>query len=190
MLCGGTAKLPGIAEQLSRDLNLPVRVLALPADAKAIPAAEQPVAAQAYSLSLRGNAAGVRAPRFNLRRGEFAFKGDFDYMKDKLGLLASFAATLILLLIAFGVVRNSVLARREAQVDAVLCDTTQRILGRCEKDYNRALNMLAGVESPGGGAAPADGGQPPGGGDGARSGRHAGEVHPHPDRPEPRHPRG
>lgn len=148
VLCGGTAKLPGIAEQLSRDLNLPVRVLALPADAKAIPAAEQPVAAQAYSLSLRGNAAGVRAPRFNLRRGEFAFKGDFDYVKDKLGLLASFAATLILLLIAFGVVRNSVLARREAQVDAVLCDTTQRILGRCEKDYNRALNMLAGVESP------------------------------------------
>jgi general secretion pathway protein L len=52
------------------------------------------------------------------------------------------------LLIAFGVVRNSVLARREAQVDAVLCDTTQRILGRCEKDYNRALNMLKGVESP------------------------------------------
>ncbi|AEI65940.1 pilus assembly protein PilM [Corallococcus macrosporus] len=148
VLCGGTAKLPGIAEQLSRDLNLPVRVLALPADAKAIPAAEQPVAAQAYALSLRGNAAGVRAPRFNLRRGEFAFKGDFDYVKDKLGLLASFAATLILLLIAFGVVRNSVLARREAQVDAVLCDTTQRILGRCEKDYNRALNMLAGVESP------------------------------------------
>ncbi|GHG74782.1 type II secretion system protein GspL [Comamonas sp. JC664] len=149
VLCGGTAKLPGIAEQLSKDLNLPVRVLALPADASpSVPAAEQPVAAQAYALALRGNATGARAPRFNYRRGEFGFKGELDYMKDKLGLLASFAATLILLLIAFGVVRNSVLARREAQVDAVLCDTTQRILGRCEKDYNRALNMLAGVESP------------------------------------------
>lgn len=149
VLCGGTARMPGLAEQLSRDLNLPVRVLALPADtAETIPPQAQPAAAQAYALALRGNAAGARAPRFNLRRGEFAFKGDFDYVKDKLGLLASFAATLLLLLIAFGVVRNSVLARREAQVDAVLCDTTQRILGRCEKDYNRALNMLKGVESP------------------------------------------
>jgi general secretion pathway protein L len=149
VLTGGSARMPGLAEQLSRDLNLPVRVLALPADtAEAIPAAVQPAAAQAYALALRGNATGPKAPRFNLRRGEFAFKGDFDYMKDKLGLLASFAATLLLLLIAFGVVRNSMLARREAQVDAVLCDTTQRILGRCEKDYNRALNMLKGVESP------------------------------------------
>jgi general secretion pathway protein L len=149
VLCGGTARMPGLAEQLSRDLNLPVRVLALPADtADAIPAATQPVAAQAYALALRGNAAGAKAPRFNFRRGDLSFKGDFDYMKDKLGLLASFAATLLLLLIAFGVVRNSVLSRREQQVDAVLCDTTQRILGRCEKDYNRALSMLKGVESP------------------------------------------
>jgi general secretion pathway protein L len=149
VLCGGTARMPGLAEQLSRDLNLPVRVLALPADAaEAIPAASQPAAAQAYALALRGNATGAKAPRFNFRRGDLGFKGDFDYMKDKLGLLASFAATLLLLLVAFGVVRNSVLSRREAQVDAVLCDTTQRILGKCEKDYNRALSMLKGVESP------------------------------------------
>ncbi|NTX50980.1 pilus assembly protein PilM [Myxococcus sp. CA039A] len=149
VLCGGSARMPGLAEQLSRDLNLPVRVLALPADtSEAVPSAEQPSAAQAYALALRGNATGARAPRFNYRRDDLAFKGDFDYVKDKLGLLASFAATLLLLLIAFGVVRNSVLSRREAQVDAALCETTQRILGKCEKDYNRALNLLKGVESP------------------------------------------
>jgi general secretion pathway protein L len=51
-------------------------------------------------------------------------------------------------MIASGVVRNSVLARREAQVDAVLCDITQRMLGTCEKNYDKALNMLKGVESP------------------------------------------
>jgi general secretion pathway protein L len=149
VLSGGTARMPGLAEQLSRDLNLPVRVLALPADAaEAIPAAAQQVAVQAYSLALRGNATGAKAPRFNFRRGDLSFKGDFDYIKDKLGLLASFAATLLLLFIAYGVVRNSMLSRREAQVDAVLCDSTQRILGKCEKDYNRALSMLKGVESP------------------------------------------
>ncbi|CAM3356081.1 pilus assembly protein PilM [Corallococcus sp. ZKHCc1 1396] len=149
VLAGGTARMPGLAEQLSKDLNVPVRVLALPADAAGkIPASEAPSAAQAYALAMRGNAAGARAPRFNLRRGEFAFKGGYDYVKDRLGLLASFAVTLLLLLVAFGVVRNTVLARREAEVDAVLCKTTQRILGTCEQNYDRAINMLKGVESP------------------------------------------
>ncbi len=149
VLCGGTARLKGLAEQLEHDLHMPTRLLALPMEAaSSLPPAAQSAAIQAYSLALRGQASGARAPRFNLRRGEFAFKGDYDYVKDKVGLMASFAATLLLLLIASGVVRNSVLARREAQVDAVLCKTTERILGSCEKDYERALNLLRGVESP------------------------------------------
>jgi general secretion pathway protein L len=149
LVCGGTARMPGLAEQLTRDLGIPAKVVTLPQEAAAIvPAGSQPLAAQAYSLALRGQASGAKAPRFNLRRGEFAFKGDYDYLKDKMGLLASFAVTLLLLLIASGVVRNSVLARREAQVDKVLCDVTQRILGSCEKNYDIALNRLKGVESP------------------------------------------
>jgi general secretion pathway protein L len=149
LLCGGTARLKGLAEQLERDLHLPTRVLALPAETNSvIPAEAQPSAAQAYALAMRGQASGAKAPRFNLRRGEFAFKGDFDFVKDRIGLLASFGATLLLLLIASGVVRNSVLARNEAKVDTMLCSTTQRILGSCEKNYDRALNMLKGVESP------------------------------------------
>ncbi|WP_224249428.1 pilus assembly protein PilM [Hyalangium gracile] len=149
VLCGGTSRLKGIAEQLERDLHLRTRVLALPNEASGVvPAEAHPSAAQAYALALRGQASGAKAPRFNLRRGDFAFKGDFDYVKDKVGLLASFAATLLLLLIASGVVRNSVLSRNEAKVDAVLCSTTKNILGNCETNYDRAINMLRGVESP------------------------------------------
>ena len=149
LLCGGTARMPGLAEQLSKDLGMPVRVLEHSQESSgAGPASVRPEAMQAYSLALRGQASGAKVPRFNLRRGEFAFKGDYDYVKDKVGLLASFAATLLLLLIASGVVRNSVLARREAQVDTELCNVTQRILGACEKNYDKALNLLKGVESP------------------------------------------
>ena len=184
LLCGGTARMPGLAEQLSKDLGMPVRVLALPQEASAaVPASEQPAATQAYALALRGQASGAKAPRFNLRRGEFAFKGDYDYLKDKLGLLASFAATLLLLLIASGVVRNSVLARREAQVDAVLCDVTQRILGSCEKNYDIALNLPQGRGEPGRRAAEDVGRQPPGGDDAAGAGGRAGDVRPHRHRP-------
>ncbi|MHB8875180.1 MAG: pilus assembly protein PilM [Myxococcaceae bacterium] len=147
-LCGGTARLPGLDAQLSRDLNLPAKLLTLPPEAAVVPREDQLPAAQALSLSLRGQASGARAPRFNLRRGEFAFKGDFDYLRERVGLLASFAAILFILMVASGIVRNSVLARRERQVDAMLCDTTQRVLGQCEKNYDKALNLLKGKESP------------------------------------------
>ena len=148
-VCGGTARMPGLAEQLGKDLGIPTKVLALPQEAAdAVPPGEQPAVQQAYALALRGAVAGIKAPRFNLRRGEFSFKGDYDYLKDKVGLLVSFAATLLLLLIASGVVRNSMLKRRDTQVDNVLCDITQRILGSCEKDYEIAVNRLKGVESP------------------------------------------
>ncbi|MBF5044901.1 general secretion pathway protein GspL [Aggregicoccus sp. 17bor-14] len=148
-LCGGSARMPGLAEQLGRDLNLPTSLLPLPADVAAVAPAEiQPSATQAYALALRGAASGAKAPRFNLRRGEFSFKGSYDYVRDRLGLVGAFAATLLVLLIVGGIVRNQVLARREHQVDAMLCETTKRILGTCETNYDRALNLLRGQESP------------------------------------------
>ncbi len=148
-LCGGTARLPGLEEQLSQDLSLPVRVLRLPADVTdPLPALAQPSVMQPYALALRGQASGSKAPRFNLRRGEFAFKGDYDYVKDKVGQLAAFAAVLVLLLITSGIVRNTVLARRVRQQEQMLCDITERVLGRCERNFEVALSLLHGKESP------------------------------------------
>ena len=148
-LCGGSAQLPGMEEEMSNGLSLPARMLALPTEAgEIIASAKHSEAVQAFALALRGHASSSRAQRLNFRRGEFAFKGDFDYVREKVGLLASLAATLLILLIASGIVRNSVLSRREQQVDAVLCSVTQRVLGQCEKNFDRALNLLRGKESP------------------------------------------
>ncbi|MFZ5471063.1 MAG: pilus assembly protein PilM [Myxococcota bacterium] len=149
LLCGGTTRLRGLADQLTRDLGVPVEPLQLPLEAASlILAEEQPSAAQGYALALRGQASGVKAPRFNLRRGELSFKGDFDYVREKLGRLAAFAAVLLALVISSGIVRNAVLARRERAVDAMLGDVTERVLGTREKDFNKALNLLQGKESP------------------------------------------
>lgn len=148
LLCGGTAKLRGIEGQLARDLGLPVRRLELPAEARHAVQPEQLEAAQAVALALRGSPTGAKVARFNLRRGEFAFKSDFDAMRDKVGQIAAFAAVLLVLLVASGLVRTTVLTRHEKQVDALLCSITQPILGRCEPDYARALNLLQGQESP------------------------------------------
>ena len=154
LLCGGTSKLKGLPEQLSRDLAVPCKLLELPADTRDVLGIGRQEAAQAYALALRGSASGAKAPRFNLRRGEFAFKSDFDFAGDKMGQIGAFALVLFVLLIASGIVRNSVLERREKQVDAVLCDVTNRILGKCEKDFTVALSLLKGQESPAAGIPP------------------------------------
>jgi general secretion pathway protein L len=148
-LCGGTAKLRGIDEQVASDLATPVERLKLPFElTEKAPESEHPRLAQAYALALRGQAAGAKAPRFNFRRGEFAFKGDFDFAREKIGRLVLYAATLLVLAIASGFVRNAMLSRREAMVDDRLCEITQRVLGTCERNYDRALNMMQGTESP------------------------------------------
>ncbi len=148
LLCGGTAKLRGLAEQVQNDLGLPTRVLELPSETREVVGIEHPEAAQAVALALRGQASGAKAPRFNLRRGEFSFKSDFDFVREKVGQLVAFAAVLFVLLIAGGIVRNAVLERREKQIDAVFCDVTQKILGKCEKDPTIAKSLLKGQESP------------------------------------------
>jgi general secretion pathway protein L len=147
-LCGGTARLAGLEEELGSSLRIPTELLELPPEAGNIPPAQHAAAAQPFALALRGHASSSRGPRLNLRRGDLAFRGGVDYVRQRAGLLASFAAVLLVLLIGSGFIRNSVLSRREAQVDTVLCNITQRVLGRCERNFDRALNLLRGKESP------------------------------------------
>lgn len=147
LLCGGTARLPGLAEQLERDLGLPAELLPLAPELKDAAADKGVVAAQAWALSLRGGASAAKGARFNLRRGELAFKSDFDFVKERIGQLVALGVILLVLLVASSIVRNAVLERREKQLDALLCDTTQRVLGKCERDYQRAENMMTGKES-------------------------------------------
>ncbi len=147
-ICGGSSQLKGLEEQLSRDLGVPVQALPLPDETKEAIGPYAAVAAQAFALALRGHTTGAKAPRFNLRRGELAFKSDFDFVREKIGQLVTFALILLVLLIAGGMVRNTVLTRREKQVDQQLCDVTTRVLGTCETNFDKALNMLRGKESP------------------------------------------
>ncbi|HLT29826.1 MAG TPA: pilus assembly protein PilM [Myxococcaceae bacterium] len=150
-LCGGSAEAAAIDTYLSRELGMPVERLPTGGDLARTRGLEPDhaiSAGQVHALVLRGTAPTARSPRFNFRRGPLAFKGDFDFLKDRVGLLVAFAATLLLLFVFSGLVRNSLLRREEAKVDAALCALTQRTLGTCEKDYARALNLMAGQESP------------------------------------------
>jgi general secretion pathway protein L len=144
LLCGGTAQLPGLAESWSEELGVPAETLSTGGSAENPPELRTR-GALAWALAVSGAS---RTDRFNFRRGELAFTGEMDWLRRRLPQLAAFATVLLALLVTFGVVRSALLGRREAAVDAQLCTLTRQVLGNCEHNYDRALNMLRGKESP------------------------------------------
>ena len=147
-LTGGTSRLKGLAALLSRELKIEVRELdALPGNGGSpVPAESRATAGQAFALAMRGHGM-ARAGRFNLRKGEFAFKGDLDYLRGKVSRLAAFAAVLALLAGGFAFSQLHVLGKREKALDDAMCEMTTRVLGQCQRQYEVALNMLKGTGS-------------------------------------------
>lgn len=146
-LAGGTARLKGLGPLLSRELGAEVHLLdGVPRTDTPIDAGREQVAAQAFALAMRGHGS-ARAGKFNLRKGEFAFKGDLDYLKGKVSRLAAFAAVLVVLSGVMVWSRFHVLGNAEKELDKTLCNTTQRVVGQCQKDYLVALSLLKGKGS-------------------------------------------
>lgn len=149
-ISGGTAKLKGLDAVLSRELGVEVLKLdPIPRDSAdpAVPRGAELQAAQSFALAVRGHGT-ARAAKINLRRGEFAFKGDLDYLKGKVSRLVAYAAVLLVLTGALIWAQFHVLSRQEGKLDQALCTTTQKILGQCQKDYLVALSLLKGKSSP------------------------------------------
>src|SRR5262249_31623645 len=103
-LCGGTERLPGLAKELQAALGGAGELLKLRAEAANVPAADHPTFAQAFALALRGQLPSAKAARLNFRRGEFVFRAGFDYVRERVGVLLTFAAVLLVLLIGSGFV--------------------------------------------------------------------------------------
>ncbi|MBS2029039.1 MAG: pilus assembly protein PilM [Deltaproteobacteria bacterium] len=150
-LCGGTARIPGLAELLSRELGVPTQLWHPPAELTgAVAQAEVPVAAQSWALAQRAQLgpAGNKATRFNLRRGDFAFKSDFEFVKEKMGRLGAFAAVLLLLGGVQGFARLHALDAREKVLDDKLFEVTQKVLSKGQRDFTVALSMLREHNAP------------------------------------------
>jgi general secretion pathway protein L len=148
-ITGGTSQIPGLAQHLTRELGVEVDVLsALPPQADALlKSGSEATASLAYGLTLRGYGGGGRASRFNLRRGDLAFKGDFEFLKGRILRLAVAAGVLLVLAAGSSGARIYTLSKRESKLDAALCQSTQRVFGKCIKDFTVALSMLKGQGS-------------------------------------------
>ena len=148
-LAGEAARLPVLAAVLAPEVEGPVAPLALAGPvAGKIDAAAAPGLALALSLALRGHQ-GSRAPRLNLRRGEFAFTRDFEHLKGKLARVGAYVGLVLLLAVASAGVKVFALSRQERALDRALCDAQQKIIGKCYPDFEQAESILRGRSSPG-----------------------------------------
>jgi len=143
LLIAGGARPPGLAEALAPEvggvesLSLcgPVAEKIGPEDARTM--------ALALALALRGHQ-GWRAPRLNLRRGDLAYTRDFARVRGKVLRLGTWAALVVLLAMVSCSVKVFALSHQEKLLDQALCDTTQRLLGKCYENDELAVAALRG----------------------------------------------
>jgi general secretion pathway protein L len=140
LLAGAVATLPGAAERLSAELQLPAETVTLPTGG--------PEAALALGLALRAQ---HPRGRVNFRKGEFAFTTDLSQVRGQVTRLAIAAAVLLVLGLGLGMARLASLHRQAAAYDEAVCAATRRILGSCLTDYRQALGQLSGGRSRAGG---------------------------------------
>ncbi|HEU4385296.1 MAG TPA: pilus assembly protein PilM [Anaeromyxobacteraceae bacterium] len=147
-LCGGAARLPGLADLLGAEAGAPARPLALDGPGtERIPEAEAPAYALALALALRGHL-GARAGRLNLRRGDLASTRDFEHLRGKVARLAVYAGLVLLLAAGSAAVKAFALSRQEKLLDRSLCEVTQQVTGKCYEDFSVAESVLRGRGTP------------------------------------------
>ena len=140
-ITGGTSQLPGLAELLARDLGTVVQPLPLEPSGGEMLTRATPAESLALALAVGGH---FRKSRFNLRRGDQSFQGDFAKLRGKLGKLAALAAALLAMAGVRAYSQIYILGQREKSLDDAVCASTKGALGKCIRDINVAKSSLMG----------------------------------------------
>ena len=153
-LCGAGARIDNLDSYLSDELAVPVQAIQPEqielqgidrlADADE---ATTPAWTKALGLALQAHMGGRRG-WLNLRRGAYAFKGDFDLLRGKLIQVA--VAVIILVILAAGniSVRWLSLSSGAATMQQRMNEITRTILGKSYQDIDVALSVMKEKISP------------------------------------------
>jgi general secretion pathway protein L len=79
-----------------------------------------------------------------LRRGEFAYTRDFEHVRGRVTRVAAWAALVIFIGLVSSGVKVFALSRHEKLLDGALCDTTQKLVGKCYTNDELAVAALRG----------------------------------------------
>ena len=154
VLLGGGSRVLNVDRHFAEELNVKVargRALAqamraqLPIAHVSEGASEDgaPEAALAFAYALSAVAVSKTRARIDFRTGEFAWRGDFDFLREKAPALAAWAACLVLLLGGSGVARAYVLGSTERELVAQELALCAEITGQPNVDsFQRCLAMI------------------------------------------------
>ncbi|MGH7269625.1 MAG: type IV pilus biogenesis protein PilM [Polyangiaceae bacterium] len=142
-LCGGGAFVSGAQGFLSGELELPVQILSEPAvDLVALGDSARELPRYAKALSLALSLAG-RGTGLNLRRGPLAFERGFGWVRERVPVLAGFAAILFVSFVFSGWARiHEAHVARDALTGA-LASVTREVLGTEATTAEDAQDLLA-----------------------------------------------
>jgi general secretion pathway protein L len=151
LLAGGGARLSGFAELLAEELALPVQPLPLPA-ALLQPgpeAAPLPVSAEAQGscLSALGLALAVAAPapQVNFRKGEFAYRTDYSFLREKAPQLALLVLAILVCAGLVTLASYHSLKKEAEQLQAALRTETMALFGEPRTDGEAVSAELSSV---------------------------------------------
>lgn len=148
VLVGGGSRVLNMDRHLAEELNIKVargRELAQAMKAQLpIEAGEEgaPEAALAFAYALSGAQGAKTRARIDFRTGEFAWKGDFDFLREKAPAFAAWAAVLMFLLGTSGIAQAFVLGGTEDDLVARELQLCKEITGQDQDSFTRCLALI------------------------------------------------
>lgn len=144
VLCGGTSQLPGIQAWFERELGVPVEKLDLSRvdfNRMRDPSEGAAIIPKGLALSLRGLGSGARS-EINLRRGPYAYVGEFRFLRDRLTAIVLMVLALLSIAGFRAYTRHeSLSAQRESQIQELKV-ISKDLLGREVDDFEAMLRLL------------------------------------------------
>lgn len=146
-LMGGGSRIRNLPHYLAEQLNVPVGQATVVEQAveREVDTPRRPAFALALALALRQTAG--TSPKIDLRKGEFAYAGQLEHLRQRLPAIATAGAALLFLLLVSVAAEYRAVVEREAQVDAQFCAVTQEVVGREICEPTLAISVMQSPDS-------------------------------------------
>lgn len=143
LLAGGVMRLAGVEERAELQLGVPVRRFEPRVDwsSGTAPLSALPSIGRALALAFspQGRGAGLDT---NLRKGEFEYRGAYEFLKGTVGALGVFLALFVLIAGVKTWLDHRVLQEQYDTMVADLGQITEKYLGQSVDDFDTALKLL------------------------------------------------
>jgi general secretion pathway protein L len=140
-LVGGGSRVKNLDRFLSSTLNVPVSCvteLGFAGGSSAL----GPQAALVSSYAIAGQATGKNAQRFNLRKDEFAWAGEYNFMRSRAKAIAIWVVVLLMSLLFQSTLRNWTIGKEAADLKKKELTACQAVIGKKVESGSRCLAMI------------------------------------------------